>query len=111
MHCVICDCVERPTERAETPTCAHADVREQGPPLATRLLLQVLTHSLEKAKEALTTKERALARLVNEHTSALEPFQTAATASETKQRELEQKLRVRDDGFEQLRAELQVAPH
>lgn len=77
----------------------------------TRLLLQVLTCALEKAKKALTTKERDLERLATEHTSALEPFQTAATASETMQRELEQKLRGRDEGFEGLRAELQVAPH
>jgi hypothetical protein len=110
VHCVICDCVERPPERAETPTCAHADVREQGPPLVTRLLLQVLTRSVEKAKEAVTTAERDLQRLVTEHTSALEPFRTAAAASETKQLELEQELRVRDEVLEGLRAELQVAP-
>ena len=70
------------------------------PSLVTRLLLQVLNRALEKAKKALTTKERDLERL-----------QTAATASETMQRELEQKLRGRDEGFEGLRAELQVAPH
>ena len=71
----------------------------------------MLTFSVEKAKEALTTAERDLQRLATEHTSALEPFRTAAAASETMQLELEQKLRVRDEGLEGLRAQLQVAPH
>jgi hypothetical protein len=95
----------------QTLTCVHTHGREQGPSLVTRLLLQVLNLSLERAKTSLTTKERDLERLVNEHTLALEPFQTAATASKTMHRELEQKLRARDAGFEKLRAELQVAPH
>jgi hypothetical protein len=95
----------------QTLTCVHTHGREQGPSLVTRLLLQVLTLSLKRAKTSLTTKERDLERLVNEHSLALEPFQTAATASKTMQQELEQKLRVRDDGFEKLRAQLQVAPH
>ena len=96
---------------AQTLTCVHTDVREQGPPLVTRLLLQVLSSSLEKAKKALTTKERDYNRLVTDHASELELLKTAATASDTKQRELERKLRERDEGLELLRAELQVAPH
>ena len=76
-----------------------------------RLLLQVLTRSLEKAKKALTIKERVYDRLVTDHASELESLKTAATASDTTQRELERKLRERDEGLGLLRAELQVAPH
>ena len=77
----------------------------------TRLLLQVLSSSLEKARKAFTTKERDYDRLVTDHASELESLKTAATASDPKRRELERKRQERDEGLELLRAELQVAPH
>jgi anti-sigma-K factor RskA len=96
---------------AQTLTCVHTDVREQGPPLVTRLLLQVLSLEKERMKEALTTKEHDYDRLVTDHASELESLNAAATASNTKQRELERELREKDEGLELLRADLQVAPH
>ena len=75
------------------------------------MLLQLLTRALDKAKEALTTKERDLQRLESGHASVLGPLHTAATASDSKQRELEQQLRERDELLGRLRAESQVAPH
>jgi hypothetical protein len=77
----------------------------------TRLPLQVLDLQKEKAKNALTTKERDYDRLVTNHALELAALKTAATASDTKQLELGQKLRGKDEELGRLRAELQVPPH